>query len=120
MVDEKGNLGAGEGSPTLDNPLYQQMLKRQAQFRKLYTDKLKELGSTSYKAQLKAYDYATANTDPKTDISNSSGDTPVETFSTMKDANRVVQKNKEKYLNEIILIGKAKFKVTTGGFVRVQ
>ena len=117
MVDEKGNLGAGEGSPTLDNPLYQQMLKRQAQFRKLYTDKLKELGSTSYKAQLKAYDYATANTDPKTDIS---GDTPVETFSTMKDANRVVQKNKEKYLNEIILIGKAKFKVTTGGFVRVQ
>ena len=120
MVDEEGNLGAGEGSPTLDNPLYQQMLKRQAQFRKLYTDKLKELGSTSYKAQLKAYDYATANTDPKTDISNSSGDTPVETFSTMKDANRVVQKNKEKYLNEIILIGKAKFKVTTGGFVRVQ
>jgi hypothetical protein len=121
MVDEEGNLGAGlAGSPTLDNPLYQQMLKRQAQFRKLYTDKLKELGSTSYKAQLKAYDYATANTDPKTDISNSSGDTPVETFSTMKDANRVVQKNKEKYLNESILIGKAKFKVTTGGFVRVQ
>ena len=119
IIDKDGNLGVGKGSPTLDSPLYQQMLKRQTQFRKLYTDKLDALESTSDAAQLEAYRYATKNTDLKSAIS-SSGGKRVDIFSNKTDANRIVQADKDKYLGRTIQIGGTKFKVTDSGFEQVK
>jgi hypothetical protein len=119
IIDKDGNLGAGKGSPTLDSPLYQQMLKRQAQFRKLYTDKLDALESTSYDAQLEAYRYATDKTTPKTAISGSGVDRKNK-FATVKDAKRVVEADKNNYLGKTIQVGGTKYKVTAAGFEKVR
>ena len=108
IIDQFGNLGAGRGSPTLDSPLYQQMLERQKIFRKLYTDKLNELGSTSYDAQLEAYRYATANTPPKTDIPNVE---IVGTFGSRDRATIAINRNKSKYINKLIQISGKEYKV---------
>ena len=108
VMDELGNFAAGRGSPTLDSPLYQDMLKRLEQFRKFYTDKLNELGSTSNIAQLEAYTYATANTPPKIDIANVA---PVGTFRSRDRATIAINRDKSKYINKIIQIGGKKYKV---------
>ena len=117
VMDEDGKFAAGSGSPTLNSPLYQQMIKRLEQFRKFYTDKLNELGSTSYDAQLKAYTYATANTPPKTDIPDSE---LVTSFNNRRDANRIIQGDKARYLGRTIKISGENFKVTTSGLRKVR
>lgn len=121
VIDQFGNLGAGRGSPPLKSPLYQNMIDRLQTFRRLYLDKLDELGSTSYKAQLEATRYAFSMTPKYNDKFKGTGDVdPKNIFANIKDAKREVEKNKKDYLGRTIQIGGTKFKVTAGGYQRVR
>ena len=121
VIDQFGNLGAGRGSPPLKSPLYQNMIDRLQTFRRLYLDKLDELGSTSYKAQLEATRYAFSMTPKYNDKFKGTGDVdPKNIFANIGDAKREVEKNKKDYLGRTIQIGGTKFKVTAGGYQRVR
>ena len=121
VIDQFGKLGAGRGSPPLKSPLYQNMIDRLQTFRRLYLDKLDELGSTSYKAQLEATRYAFSMTPKYNDKFKGTGDVdPKNIFANIGDAKREVEKNKKDYLGRTIQIGGTKFKVTAGGYQRVR
>tara|TARA_R100001224_G_scaffold22659_1_gene11662 strand:- start:1485 stop:3665 length:2181 start_codon:yes stop_codon:yes gene_type:complete len=121
VIDQFGNLGAGRGSPPLKSPLYQNMIDRLQTFRRLYLDKLDELGSTSYKAQLEATRYAFSKTPKYNDKFKGTGDVdPKYIFANIGDAKREVEKNKGDYLGRTIQIGDTKFKVTASGYQRVR